>query len=182
LNSKIMQRGFTLIELVVVLSIVAVLAGIALPRMVNLQRDARIGQLQGVRGSIVSGATLIHSAMLARRGLPDAAPCPGGGGAPADNLLTGAGTACTEGGLVQTMHGYPAATAQGILSASGLGTSFNPTATDLAADGYRITIRGNSTTIERIDAPSPTGCSFIYTEPVQSWTAPIHSPLITSGC
>ena len=173
--------GFTLIELVVVLTIVAVLAAVALPRFVDLQRDARIGHLQGVRGAVVASATLVQSAVLARRGIADASPCPAGGGV-ADNQGTGAGTACTQGGVVQTVHGYPAATVQGIVSAAGLGTTFHPSAAELAADGYRVQAAGNTITIARDDAPQPASCAFTYTEPAQAWTVPKFSPLVTTGC
>lgn len=59
-------RGFTLIELVVVIAILAILAAFAIPRFVGLEREARTAATLGISGSIRSAAALAHSVWLAQ--------------------------------------------------------------------------------------------------------------------
>jgi MSHA pilin protein MshA len=64
--SKASQRGFTLIELVVVIVILGVLAAFAVPRFMGLETEARVATLNGLAGSVRSASAMAHSLQLAQ--------------------------------------------------------------------------------------------------------------------
>lgn len=61
IKAKNRQKGFTLIELVMVIVILGILAAIAIPRFIDLQSDARVATARGIGGAIAGAASILHA-------------------------------------------------------------------------------------------------------------------------
>lgn len=108
MSYRIRQSGFTLIELVIVIVILGILAAIAVPKFISLQREARIAVVDSYYAAIKSGSNVVFAKMAAAGLHTSNAGCV--------NLASGAANAtsnhtdCDVGGAgVNTVYGYPAA-------------------------------------------------------------------------
>jgi MSHA pilin protein MshA len=66
LSTKRRSAGFTLIELVVVITILGVLAAFAVPRFIALQSVARASAVESLQGAIRSATALTHAMWMVR--------------------------------------------------------------------------------------------------------------------
>lgn len=84
----ITQKGFTMIELIIVIALIGILAVAALPRFADMTTEAKAAARSGVLGSANSALTIAHAKWLAQGST---------------------GTVTLEGGAAITMNaaGYP---------------------------------------------------------------------------
>jgi MSHA pilin protein MshA len=152
---SIANKGFTLIELVVVITILGILAAFAVPKFVALDSTARAATISGLAGSVKSAAALA-------RGL---------------SMATGnaAGPVNMEGAAVTLTNSYPDA------SLAGIGSAVNANITAGTGD-FTFTPGAGAAAAKwtKNGAPTPANCVVTYL-PAPVGGAPTVAAT-TTGC
>lgn len=150
------QRGFTLIELILVILMLAILSAFALPRFASLGRDARIASVQGAAASLRSASAVAHATWLARGSV--------------DGYLE------MEGSTVILVGGYP----QAHVTLAGLGDITDAAGID--ANNFAITGAANTVTIRPAGVAAAANCYVRYTQANTTGTVAPVIAIQTGSC
>jgi MSHA pilin protein MshA len=137
------QSGFTLVELIAVISAVGILSATALPKLTALSGEARYASLRAARGALATAAATAHGQFLIN-------------GRPVQRL---------EEVPLALVHGYPAADGA-LAEAAGLGHDFNVVA---APSGGSMTLVPR----EIAGTAKEASCYLVYTQSRDATTPPV---------
>ncbi|QYJ98054.1 type II secretion system GspH family protein [Shewanella alkalitolerans] len=154
------QNGFTLIELVVVIIILGILAVTAAPKFINLQSDARVSALQGVKGAL-QGANSLYYSKAVLVGIEKTAATA------ADSNATPPTTGTVVEGVTLN-YGYIQAKQAEIAAAL-----------EITASDWTFTeVTGSDPlAIEISQKDAPTACKFTYTQAKDASTPPTYGAI-----
>lgn len=158
------QKGFTLIELIIVIVVLGILAVTAAPQFINFQSDARASTVEGAKASVQGAMQLAYAKSLIEG---------------EENSATA--SVETENGVVSTVYGYPAYAADtsstpagdgGIALAAGLNVD--------TTNGEWVVSGTGPIQIRPVSADATADCYVEYTQ--ASATAPASVTSLTTGC
>lgn len=95
------HKGFTLIELVIVIIVLGILAATAVPKFINIQSDARISTLKGAEGAILSANNIVYSKAVIQ-GIENSSGAVSTGGSSLTRLATENTIDTVKGNIVMT--------------------------------------------------------------------------------
>ena len=64
MNKYNSSKGFTLIELIIVIVVLGILAVTAAPKFLNLQKDAQAGSLEGLKAALLGASEIVYAKAL----------------------------------------------------------------------------------------------------------------------